>query len=243
MTDAKILFWDIELTPNFGSFWSLFPERISLNMLDEPQRMLCFGARWYHKKTATVVDERVGNREMLEALWCHLDEADMVVSWNGQGFDTKHANTMFLRAGMRPPSPYKEIDLMRVVKARFKFASNKLDYVSQELGVGSKVATGGYELWRGVMSGDDKAWRKMRRYQKQDVDLLVELFDILKPWIKFPHPVSDGEGLCRACGSSDLERRGRALTLNGSYQRYRCRPCGSWSRGATRLPASDMRNV
>lgn len=243
MTNAKILLWDIELTPLSGAFWSLYPERISLNMLDSPQRMLCFGARWLDKKSTVVVDERIGQRDMLESLWTYLDDADMVVSWNGQGFDTKHANTMFLRAGMGPPSPYKELDLLRVSKARFKFASNKLDYVSQELGIGSKVDTGGFDLWRGVMSGDEASWRKMRKYQKQDVDLLAEMFETLKPWIKMPHPVAPGDNRCRNCGSDDLEKRGQAFTLNGSYQRLRCRSCSTWGRGSQRTQSTNIRNL
>jgi hypothetical protein len=243
MTDAKLLFWDLEMSPLRVSTWSLWPNSIPINMIEETQRIICWGARWYDKKTVTVRDERMGQLEMLTELRDTLSEADMVISWNGQSFDTRHANWAFIKAGLTPPSPYKEIDLMRVAKRRFKAASNKLDHVAQELGVGKKVDTGGFELWRGVLSGDEAAWRKMRRYQRGDVNLLVDLFEVMKPWVKFSHPVNEGEDVCRACGSAHLQRRGYAPTLQGKYPRFQCQSCGHWQQGTLRSPSTNMREI
>lgn len=241
MTDAKILFWDTEFTPNEGYFWGLWDQNIAPSFINETQRMLCFGTKWY-KKPTKVVDERVGRKEMLTELRDQLLEADLVVSWNGAKYDTRMANREFIREGLTPPAPYKEIDLMRIVKQRFAFASNKLDFVAQELGVGRKVDTGGFDLWRGVMAGDEKSWNKMRRYQKGDVDLLEKLFEVLKPWIKMPHPVTDKPGLvCRNCGGTHMQRRGSAKTLNGEYGRYQCQGCGAWNDDRHRTPVGDMK--
>jgi len=241
MTDAKILLWDTEFSPNRGYFWSLWPDRIGTDFVDETQRMLCFGAKWLGKPTK-VVDERVGRKDMLEQLRDLLLEADMVVSWNGAKYDTRMANREFIKEGLTPPAPYKEVDLMRIVKQRFAFASNKLDFVAQELGVGRKVDTGGFDLWRGVMANDPKAWNKMRKYQKGDVDLLENLFHVLKPWIKMPHPVTDKTGLaCRNCGGTHLQSRGTSKTLQGEYPRFQCVTCGTWMRGPQRTPVGDTR--
>lgn len=241
MTDSKILFWDTEFTPNRGYFWGLWDQNIPYSFVDETQRMLCFGTKWY-KKPTKVVDERVGRQEMLIELRDQLLEADLVVSWNGAKYDTRMANREFIRMGLTPPAPYKEVDLMRIVKQRFAFASNKLDSVAQELGVGRKVDTGGFDLWRGVMAGDEKSWNKMRKYQKGDVDLLEKLFEVLKPWIKMPHPVSDKAGLvCRNCGGSNLHRRGTAKTLNGEYGRYQCQGCGAWNDDRNRVSVGSMK--
>ena len=163
-------------------------------------------------------------------------------SWNGDKFDLKHFNREFIEAGMTPPSPYREIDLMRVVKKNIKFASNKLDHVAQQLGLGQKVATD-FNLWKQCMEGDEKAWRKMLRYQRQDVNLLVVLFDALKPWIRMPHPVSSEDGTCRSCGGKNLQLRGFALTLNGRYQKYQCQDCGKWGRFNTRAAVGNTREI
>ena len=243
MTDAVIKFWDTEFTPNEGYFWGLWDQNIPPSFVNETQRMLCFGVKEYKKKTL-VVDERVGRREMLTQLRDELDGVDLLVSWNGAKYDTRMANKEFVREGITPPSPYKEVDLMRIVKQRFAFASNKLDFVAQQLGVGRKVDTGGFDLWRGVMAGDEKSWNKMRRYQKGDVDLLENLFEVLKPWIKMPHPVSDRDGLvCRNCGGTHLQRRGVARTLQSIYPRYQCQTCSTWMRGPERVAVGDTRSL
>lgn len=247
MTDAKILFWDTELSPMKVYTWSLYPESISIDKIIETQRILCFGYRWYGQKTTRTVDERIGHRKMIEELHAVMDEADFLVSWNGQSFDTRHAQREFKQYKITPPSPRKEIDLMRVAKKNFKFASNKLDHIAQELELGKKADTGGFQLWKDILEGDEatqaRAWKTMLKYQKQDVDLLVDVYEEFKPWIKFPHPVSEGEGRCRACESYNLERRGYANTLNGKYPRYHCRDCGHWQQGTQRIPSTDMREV
>ena len=243
MTDAKIVFWDTEFTPNEGYFWGIWDQNIAPSFINETQRMLCFGVKEY-KKPVQVVDERVGRKEMLTELRDQLMDADLVVSWNGQKYDTRMANREFIREGLTPPAPYKEVDLMRIVKQRFAFASNRLDFVAQELGVGRKVDTGGFDLWRGVMAGDEKSWNKMRRYQKQDVILLEKLFEVLKPWIRMPHPVTNKGGLaCRNCGGSHLQSRGVQRTLQGEYPRYQCVTCGTWLRGPHRTAVGDTRAV
>jgi len=68
---------------------------------------------------------------MLDDLHALMDEADVVCGWNSTTFDHKHIKREFLEAGMLPPSPTKDLDLMRVVKSQFRFPSNKLDYVAQ----------------------------------------------------------------------------------------------------------------
>lgn len=243
MSDAVIKFWDTEFTPNQGYFWGLWDQRIPYDFVDETQRMLCFGVKEYKKRTL-VVDERVGRKEMLTQLRDELDGVDLLVSWNGTKYDTRMANREFVKEGLTPPSPYKEVDLMRIVKQRFAFASNKLGSVAKELGVGAKVETGGFDLWRGVMAGDEKAWRKMRQYQKGDVDLLEKLFEVLKPWIKMPHPVSDRAGLvCRNCGGTHLQSRGVSRTLQSVYPRYQCMDCATWMRGPERTAVGDTRAI
>jgi uncharacterized protein YprB with RNaseH-like and TPR domain len=93
-----------------------------------------------------------------------MEEADVLVGWNSAAFDSKHIKREFIENGYLPPSPYKEMDLMRVVKSQFKFPSNKLDYVAQTLGVGAKVQHSGFDLWVKCMADDKKAWAEMKEY-------------------------------------------------------------------------------
>lgn len=243
----KILFLDIETSPNLAYVWGLWDQNIAINQLVETTEMLCFGARWYgEKKVIFKSVHHDGKEEMLKEVHRLLDEADVLVGWNSKAFDSKHLKREFIENEMLPPSPYKEMDLMLTVKSQFKFPSNKLDYVSQKLGVGAKVKHSGFDLWLQCMAGNDKAWKEMKKYQIQDVDLLVSLYEKLKPWItNHPHTalhngVEDG---CVVCASKNLQRRGVARTVSGTYQRFQCQDCGKWQRGPISINKTITRSI
>lgn len=227
--------------------WGLWQQNVSIGQIIDSTEMMCFGARWYgEKKVHFKSVHHHGKQEMLESVHKLLDEADVVVGWNSASFDSKHIKRELLEAEMLPPSPYKDMDLMRVVKSQFKFPSNKLDYVSQKLGVGSKVKHSGFELWVKCMANDKKAWAEMKKYQIQDVNLLIDLYEKLKPWIKNHPSVALYDGIedgCVACGSVNLQKRGLARTTTSSYQRYQCQDCGKWMRGANLVSGSSTRSI
>jgi hypothetical protein len=232
---VKILFLDLETSPNLAYVWGLWDQNVAINQIAASTEVICFGARWYgEKKTMFKSVHHDGKEAMLDELHALMEEADVLVGWNSEAFDSKHIKREFLENNYLPPSPYKELDLMRVVKGQFKFPSNKLDYVSQKLGVGAKVKHSGFDLWLGCMAGDKKAWAEMKKYQIQDVDLLIDLYEILLPWIKnHPHAglYNDMPDGCPNCASTNLQRRGVTRTVANSYQRFQCNDCGKWSRG------------
>jgi DNA polymerase elongation subunit (family B) len=179
----KILFLDLETSPNLAHVWGLWQQNVSISQLVNSTQVICFGARWNDSDKVIFKSQyHHGKEAMLKEMHKLLDEADVVIGWNSQSFDTKHMMREFLEAGMLPPAPYKDLDLMRVVKSQFRLPSNKLDYVAQKLGVGAKVKHSGFSLWIKCMEGDEKAWAEMKKYQIQDVNLLVELYDKLLPW-------------------------------------------------------------
>jgi uncharacterized protein YprB with RNaseH-like and TPR domain len=179
----KILLLDIETTPMQVYAWGLWDQNISIDQIIKSTEMLCFGAKWLDgKKTVFKSVYHDGKEEMLKSLHALIEEADLLVGWNSAAFDHKHINREFLENGMTPPSPVKDLDLMSITKANFLFPSNKLDYVAQKLGVGAKVKHSGFSLWIKCMDGDKNAWKEMKKYQIQDVELLVDLYHKLSPW-------------------------------------------------------------
>jgi uncharacterized protein YprB with RNaseH-like and TPR domain len=179
----KTLLLDIETTPMQVYTWGLWDQNISIDQIIKSTEMLCFGARWLGtKKVIFKSAHHDGKEAMLKELHKLMDEADLLVGWNSAAFDHKHINREFLENGIMPPAPTKDLDLMTITKANFLFPSNKLDYVAQKLGVGSKVKHSGFKLWIRCMAGDNKAWAEMKKYQIQDVNLLAELYDVLLPW-------------------------------------------------------------
>jgi uncharacterized protein YprB with RNaseH-like and TPR domain len=195
---------DIETTPMQVYTWGLWDQNIGINQIIKDTEMMCFGAKWQGKKKVTFKSvHHDGKKAMLEELHKMMEEADILVGWNSAAFDHKHIKREFLEAGMEPPSVVKDLDLMSVVKANFKFPSNKLDYVAQTLKVGAKVKHSGFDLWIGCMKGDKKSWAEMKRYQIQDVNLLEDLYQALLPWlpgasrvsVKEKREISESEGM------------------------------------------------
>jgi DNA polymerase elongation subunit (family B) len=237
----KTLIIDIETRPSLGYVWQLWDQNISLSQLKEVGEVICFAAKWLDKKKVIFKSTyHHSKEEMVQTAWDLIDEADAIIHYNGRAFDIKHLNREFLLAGMTPPSPHKDIDLLTAARGRFKFLSNKLDHVAEELGLGNKVSHSGFQLWIDCMEGNKKAWAQMREYNIHDIILTEQVYHKLFPWIK-NHPnvaLHDGvEGLaCRLCKSRDLQRRGFNYTSAGKYRKVVCNKCGTWSSASKREP-------
>jgi len=230
----KLLLLDIETAPNQAYVWGLWDQNVGLSQLISPSYTLCWAAKWYGEEEVFFDSIHRNNKEtMLKNIWKLLDEADAVVHYNGIRFDIPILNAEFLVAKMPPPSPYKQIDLLRTVKSQLRLPSNKLDYVSKVLNIGQKVKTD-FDLWKDVMNNVPAAWKAMEVYNIQDVNLLEQAYDRLKPWI--PHHPNVGlyqedREVCPKCGGKHIQKRGTYPTVASLYQRYRCSDCKTWFRG------------
>ena len=231
----KILLLDIESSPNTAHVWGLWQQNVSINQLMESSYVLCYAAKWLGEDEIHFDSVHQSKpKAMLKGIHVLLDEADAVVHYNGTKFDIPTLNKEFLLHRYNPPSPYKQIDLLRVVRSNFRFPSNKLDYVSQRLGLGAKESHEGHDLWVKCMNGDKDAWKRMESYNIQDVVLLESLYSTLLPWIKSHpnHNLYTSDTVCPTCSGHRLQKRGTAVSITGAYQRYQCKDCGSWSQGA-----------
>ena len=231
----RILTVDIETRPNLAYVWGLWDQNVALNQVDQFGRVISWAAKWHgERKVHFASDYHDGHKSMIFKIWDLLDEADVVVGFNSKSFDMKHLNREFLMAGLPPPSHYVDVDLLTVVKQRFRFASNKLQHVASELGLGSKVQHDGFDLWLRCMKGEDAAWKIMRKYNKQDVVLTENLYNKLLPWIKsHPHRGLYGEDKsnCPRCGHNELVVRRYYTTRTGKYRTMQCKGCKGYSKG------------
>jgi hypothetical protein len=233
---VKILALDIETSPNLAYVWSLWEQNVSLDALVDSGDVLCFAAKWLGEKRMYFYSSRYDKADMVCAAHALLDEADVVMHYNGKRFDIPHLNRLFVEDGLHPPSPYAQIDLLEVVRKRFKFPSNKLAYVAPALGLKGKVKHSGFSLWTRCLAGEDAAWKEMERYNRRDVLLLEELYGVLQPWVpNHPtHTLYDGVHGCPVCGKDTLQRRGLLRTKASVYCRWSCTNCGAWSRSTMR---------
>jgi predicted RNA-binding Zn-ribbon protein involved in translation (DUF1610 family) len=237
----RVLTWDVENTPNIVHTWGLHNVNVGINQIVKPATTFAFAAKWYGEKEVMFHSDHTDGHEAM-VLKAHelLSEADIVVGFNSVGFDNKHMAREFLLAGFAPPKPFKNVDLLRVARSQFKFTSNRLDHLAQQLGLGSKTSHQGHELWTRCMAGDERAWKLMSKYNRQDVVLTEKLYDRLRPYIpNHPHMsmLTGQEWGCPNCGHSDVSknRQGTARANVTQYRQYQCPACGTWIRGNKKL--------
>lgn len=256
--NAKIVFFDIETAPTRAYIWGRWKQNIRQGQIHTEGYVLCFSAKKMGEKRVKSVSlpqfpiwkkDKEDDSGVVKAAWNLLNDADIVVAHNAKGFDVTTLNTRFIKLGLPPPSTYKIIDTLEIVKKKFKFPYNGLDSVCQYLGLGEKHETD-FQLWIDCMYGKRQAWRTMVKYCENDVILLEELFNKVVPWADtYPNVNLYGQDntdvyRCPKCGSTNVERRGYAFTNVGKYQRYYCKDCGAWSRERyTALDKDDRKNI
>jgi hypothetical protein len=242
---AKLLFIDIETAPILMTSWSMRPPYAGAVWVERDTLLLMASYKWSHEKSVKTVclpdfprykRHKHDDKDLCRVLHSLLDEADIVCAHNGDQFDTKKINSRLIVHNLRPPSPYKTVDTLKIARRMFKFDSNKLDNIGRYLNEGRKIPNTGATLWRGCVEGDEKSWRTMRRYGKQDTALLVKAYERLRSWAP-SHPdvnlykaYQDKAG-CPKCGSEDTQRRGIAVKQKWKYYRFQCQGCGGWFSG------------
>ncbi len=228
---SKILYIDIETSPNLGYCWGYWEQNII--RFKQEYDLLCFAYKWEGEKTKVIgLDDFKGNKlKLVMELRRLLDEAEIIIGHNLDKFDLRMANTFIVKYGLTPPSPYKTIDTLKLARNKFRFNSNRLNDLGEFFKLGTKKETGGFQLWLDCMADDKKAWRKMKAYNKNDVDLLEKIYKRLRPWITSNINITQQRGLCPICGSDKLQSRGWSITIKSKSKRYQCTDCGKWTLG------------
>jgi hypothetical protein len=235
---AKILIFDIETAPSIGYVWSKWQQNIHDEQLIQDWFLLTWSAKWlYSDEIITGVltpseAQKQDDKRIVKSLWTLFDEADILIGHNIKKFDVKKMNARYLIHGLNPPSSYQMIDTLSHARKQFSWHSNKLDYIAQKLGVGKKVETGGFDLWRRCMQGDKEALRLMSEYNNGDILINEQVYLKMRPFIK-PHPnmnvIIDGDyNNCPSCGAEDsLKYNSTYHTYANAYSEYVCSECGN----------------
>lgn len=212
--------------------WGFYEQNIAANQIITPGGTICVGAKFVGEPKKYFFSEWAdGHKGMLEGLIGLIEEADAIVTYNGDKFDLPTLRGEYVLAGMPPPPPVASIDVYKTVK-QFRFGLNKLDRIGRLLEIGQKVKHEGFPLWTAVMAGDPKAQRRMQRYCVQDVVLLEQLYNRLRPFIKnHPRLQETGDHTCAACGGTHLQKRGWSHSRASKAQRLVCTDCGHWQLG------------
>lgn len=248
MTQPKILVFDIETAPIEAYVWGLYDQNIALNQIKQDWTILAFGAKWYNDPVSKTIYEdnsRKRNvrddKRLVKKLWELLNEANIVITQNGDAFDIKKFNARAAIHKLPPVGPIKSTDVMKESKKVFGFTSQSLEYTSEALNLKYKKLKHpkypGMELWTEILKGNQDAWREMKTYCIHDVLSTEEKYQRIQGWVKTQNLAcyfDDAEIRCR-CGSRNLIKKGFVYTDTGKFQGYKCLDCGKRPHGRLNL--------
>lgn len=235
MKSPKRLFIDIEVSPNIGLFWQ--PGRkisIDYGNIIEERSIICICYKWQGQKTSSLTwDKNHSDKDMLKRFIRIANEADEIVFHNGDKFDLPWIRARCLYHGLDVFPSYTTIDTLKIARSRFRFNSNRLDYIAKFLGIGSKIKTE-FDLWKDVLlKNSPKALKKMTDYCKGDVELLEKVFKKMSNHI--PPKTHNGVILggdrtdCPECGSPTMTISKTRVSAAGTKKiQYQCQDCGKY---------------
>lgn len=178
------LFFDIEVSPNIVLSWRIGSEvSISHDDILQERAIICICWKWEGSDTVYSLKWNKGDdKEMVKKFAKVIDEADEVVTQNGDSFDIKWLRTRCLYHNVPVSVKFNSLDTLKMARSGFKFNSNKLDYMGQFLGVGEKIKTN-YSLWKDILLNNcNKSMTEMIDYCKQDVVLLEKVYSKLQQY-------------------------------------------------------------
>lgn len=243
LNKPKILFLDIETSPNIGYFWNCGRElSIGHENIIQEREIICIGYKYLgEKKVHSVSWNKKGDRDLLAKIVPVLQGADVVIGHNGDNFDIKWIKGRLLYHRLPPVTNLKSIDTLKLSRSNFNLNSHRLDYLSQYLFNKHKLKTD-FSLWKEVIAGNKKSLNYMVKYCKKDVQLLEQAFTEMAPYCE-RLPVHMGiikhggetPNSCPACGHLFCVKNGVLVSATGKYQKYKCVSCGHIHRDRKQL--------
>lgn len=184
----KVLLVDIETKPKKSWHWGVWNENLSHNMMIEDGAILSWSAKWIGDSPDNVFykDQRgkeknlMDDKALLIPLVKLMDEADLIIWQNGDGFDYGEINNRIAEHDLPVPDLYKTIDTRRIAKRHLRIPWYSLAYMTERFNKKYKKQSHqefpGFSLWDAVMKGNRKAWDCMKKYNQFDVLSMEELF-------------------------------------------------------------------
>ncbi len=159
--------------------------------------------------------------EKIEKFIQVANSATELVGHNGDKFDLAWIRTRCLFHGIPMFPNYITIDTLKIARSKFRFNSNRLNYIADFLGIGQKIKTE-FNLWKDILlHKDKKAMEDMLKYCKKDVILLEKVFKHLNTHIpsKSHYGVLYGglRASCPECGADgeNIVRNNTRTTATG----------------------------
>jgi len=181
--EKKVLFYDIEVGPNVVYSWRIGNKvNLSTDTIISERQILCISYKWRgDSKVHSLTWNGSDDKELMIKFAAIMNTADEVIGHNSDKYDVKFVRTRCLVHGVPLNVKFNQLDTLKFARAGFAFNSNKLDYISQYLGLGAKIKTD-FQLWKDVLNGSKEALDRMVKYCNQDVLVLEKVYETLQPY-------------------------------------------------------------
>lgn len=237
----RVLLYDLETAPALGWFWPgghLYEKDII--EVEQDGFILGFAYKWAHEDRVHWVDMfdypdakkqyldlkrgriYLNNKGVVKKLYELKGQADFSIAHNGKSFDDKVSNLEFLRHRLGPPHTPKSYDTKQEWNKLFRGPSSKLDEIARYLDLGRKLSHEGKKMWFDHMMG---LKTKMGPYAKQDVLLMQEVWELIRPYMVSPpnwNLDADRPKCCPSCGSGSFKPESTSSSQTAIRQMYRC---------------------
>lgn len=178
------LFFDVESSPNLVTTWRI-GNKISIpaEAIVKERALICISYKWSDSdKVYSIAWDNGDDYKMLVEFSKIINDADEIVTQNGDRFDIKFLRTRCLFHDIPFNSKFNSIDTLKMAKSGFYFNSNRLDYMGKVLVDEQKIKTS-YDLWTKIVFNNDKqALKDMQTYCNQDVLLLEKVYNKLQKY-------------------------------------------------------------
>lgn len=232
MSKIKRLFFDIETSPNIGLFWTAgYKQTIGHDNIIKERAIICICYKWAGEKEVYSLtwDAKQNDKSMLEKFIIIANEADELVGHNGDKYDLAWVRTRCLYHNISLFPNYITTDTLKQARSKFRFNSNKLDYIAKFLGLGEKIHTG-FDLWKSIVLDKDRdAMDKMVEYCKGDVELLEKIHDKLASHFPSKIHCGDDKTTCPECGANHWSyTKSRTSALGTIRVQMQCKECNRY---------------
>lgn len=230
----KRLFYDIETSPNIGLFWQpSYKAVVTYDNIIQERAVICICYKWEGESEVFGMWWDNGcDKQLLVDFMNVMDLADECVAHNGDNFDEKWIRTRCLKHRIPCSPKWNSLDTLKKARTHFRFNSNRLDYIGQFLTDGGKMETS-YGLWKDILLKNcEDSLNKMVEYCKRDVELLEEVYHIMRPYINHNTHAAVSVGYmkweCPNCAGDMSLRKTRTTKMGTIRRQLKCGDCGTY---------------
>lgn len=197
----------------------------------------CLLDDYIKKECYTLEDFGYSEHELISKIYERFNECDIIIGYNNKSYDDRKVTADFMRHKFPAPFPYISYDLYRAIRNKASFeGGNGLDNISRQILAKEKTAekVGQLEL-KCYVQHNQEAWKKLKEYNLQDVDLTWGLLKESLSYIGVTYNLSNltkNRKVCPKCGHyNEFIDAGEHASKIGTYSQVKCIKCNSYVSG------------